>query len=130
MKHIKLTLAAMIAVLGLSLTPLVADTASAATPKEELCKGSGGSWSGSTCTNANSGGVTVQGLIKDVVNVLLFIIGAVSVIMIIIGGLRYVTSNGDSSSMTSAKNTILYAVVGLIIAMAAYAIVNFVISAF
>lgn len=68
--------------------------------------------------------------IKTVVNILLFLIGAVAVIMIIIGGIRYTTSNGDSSSMTSAKNTILYAVVGLIVAIMAYAIVNFVVDAF
>lgn len=56
-----------------------------------------------------------------------YIIGAVSVLMIIIGGIRYVTSNGDQSAITSAKNTILYAVIGLIVAILAYAIVSFVI---
>lgn len=70
------------------------------------------------------------GKIKIIVNILLFILGAVAVVMIVIGGIRYTTSNGDSSSLTSAKNTILYAVVGLVIAIMAYAIVNFVIDAF
>ncbi len=51
-------------------------------------------------------------------------------IMIVIGGIKYTTSNGDSSSVTSAKNTILYAVVGLIVAMMAYAIVNYVVGKF
>jgi multisubunit Na+/H+ antiporter MnhB subunit len=64
------------------------------------------------------------------VNVLLFILGAVAVIMIVIGGIKYTTSNGDASSVTSAKNTIMYAVVGLIVALMAYAIVNFVIQQF
>ncbi len=68
--------------------------------------------------------------IKDVINVLLFLIGAVSVIMIIIGGIRYVLSNGDSTQITGAKNTIMYAVIGLVVALLAYAIVNFVVTQF
>ena len=69
-------------------------------------------------------------LFRTVTNVLLFLIGAVSVIMLIIGGLRYVLSNGDSSQVTNAKNTILYAVIGIVVALLAYAIVNFVITSF
>jgi multisubunit Na+/H+ antiporter MnhB subunit len=62
--------------------------------------------------------------------VLLFLIGAVSVIMLIIGGIRYTISQGDSSAVTSAKNTILYAIIGIIVALLAYAIVNFVLGSF
>ena len=68
----------------------------------------------------------VGGVFTTVSNILLFIIGALSVIMIIIGGLRYVISGGNSTAVTSAKNTILYAVVGLIVALLAFAIINFV----
>jgi hypothetical protein len=50
--------------------------------------------------------------------------------MLIIGGIRYVVSGGDSSAVTSAKNTILYAVVGIVVALLAYALVNFVIGSF
>lgn len=57
-----------------------------------------------------------------------FIIGAISVLMIIIGGIRYTTSNGDQSAITSAKNTILYAIIGLIVAILSYGIVHFVIA--
>lgn len=67
--------------------------------------------------------------IKDVVNVMLYIIGVLSVIMIIFGGIKYVISAGDSSKVTSAKNTIMYAVIGLAVALLAYAIVNFVLTA-
>ena len=67
------------------------------------------------------------GIFETVSKVLLFVIGAVSVIMLIIGGFRYVTSNGDSSQVTAAKNTIMYSVIGLIIAIFAYGIVNFVV---
>src|SRR5688572_24496967 len=59
-----------------------------------------------------------------------FIIGAISVLMIIIGGIRYVTSGGDQAGVKAAKDTILYSVIGLIVAMLAYAIVHFVISNF
>ena len=70
------------------------------------------------------------GVFQTITNVLLFIIGAISVIMLIIGGIRYVVSGGDSSAVTSAKNTILYAVVGIVVAILAYALVNFVITSF
>ncbi len=71
-----------------------------------------------------------SGIFQTITNVLLFILGAVSVIMIIIGGLRYVVSGGNSANVTAAKNTILYAIVGIIVAILAYAIVNFVLGSF
>ncbi len=69
-------------------------------------------------------------LFQTITNVLLFIIGGISVIMLIIGGIRYTISGGDSSAVTAAKNTILYAVVGIVVALLAYAIVNFVLGSF
>ncbi len=84
--------------------------------------------------DVNPGGPTdlmgSDGIFKKAVNVLLFLIGAVSVIMIIYGGIRYVTSGGNQNQVTAAKNTILYAVVGLVIAILAYAAVNFIVSSF
>ena len=80
--------------------------------------------------SGGAGQTSLGDQIKAVINVLLFIIGVVSVIMIILGGIKYVLSNGDSSQITSAKNTILYAVIGLIVALLAYAIVNFVVAQF
>lgn len=71
-----------------------------------------------------------SGIFKTITDVLLFIIGAISVIMLIIGGIRYTVSNGDSAAVTSAKNTILYAVIGIVVAILAYALVNFVITSF
>lgn len=71
-----------------------------------------------------------SGIFSTITNTLLFVLGAVSVIMIIIGGLRYVVSGGDSSAVTAAKNTILYAIVGVIVAVLAYAIINFVLGSF
>lgn len=70
------------------------------------------------------------GVFSEISSVLLFIVGAVAVIMIVIGGLRYVISGGDASQVQAAKNTILYALVGIIVAILAYAAVNFVIGSF
>ncbi len=92
---------------------------------------------GKDCVTAGVGsvgdtgaGTDLQAIIKKIVNVLLFVIGAVSVIMIVVGAIKYVTANGDTSALTSAKNTILYAVIGLLVALMAYAIVNFVVVQF
>ena len=71
-----------------------------------------------------------QTLVKQFVNIFLFAVGALSVIMLIWGGIRYTTSAGDSNKVTAAKNTVLYAIVGLVIAILAYAIVNMVIDKF
>ena len=70
-----------------------------------------------------------NGVFKQVTNTILYIVGIIAVIMLIIGGIRYVTSGGDSKKVTDAKNTVLYAIIGLVIAFLAFAIVNFVISA-
>jgi hypothetical protein len=66
------------------------------------------------------------GVVNTVTNVLLFVVGALSVIMIIIGGLRYVISGGNATAVTAARNTILYAIVGLVVAFLAFAAINFV----
>lgn len=68
------------------------------------------------------------GLFNKVTNALIFVIGAVSVLMLIIGGLRYVLSAGNSSSVEGAKNTILFAIIGIVVAAMAFAIVTFVIN--
>lgn len=77
-----------------------------------------------------TGNDTVNPIIQDIIGTLIFAIATISVIMIIVGGIRYVISNGDASKIKSAKDTILYSVVGLAVALLAYAIVNFVIQQF
>ena len=67
------------------------------------------------------------GIFTTISNVMLFAVGAISVLMVVIGGLRYVVSGGNSTNITTAKNTILYAVIGLVISLLAYALINFVI---
>lgn len=82
-----------------------------------------------TATTSEMKGKSIDGdngLIKTVVNVLLWAVGILSVIMIIFSGLRYITSAGDASKTKSAQSTLIYSVVGLIVAIMAYAIVNMV----
>ena len=68
------------------------------------------------------------GVFRQVTNTILYIVGVIAVIMLIIGGIRYVVSGGDSKKVTDAKNTVLYAIIGLVICFFSYAIVNFVIT--
>ena len=64
--------------------------------------------------------------LQAIVNVVLGVIGFVAVVYIVIGGVQYATSAGDTGKITKAKNTIMYAVIGLVVALLAFAIVNFV----
>lgn len=73
--------------------------------------------------------VGVNGVFTKITNTILYAVGIVSVVMLIYGGIRYVVSGGDSKKVTDAKNTIMYALIGLIIAILSFAIVNFVINA-
>lgn len=66
---------------------------------------------------------------RDITNTVLFLVGAVAVIALIYGGFRYVTSAGNGKNVEAAKETILYAIIGLVVAILAYAIVNFVVGA-
>jgi cytochrome bd-type quinol oxidase subunit 2 len=80
-----------------------------------------------TCDPGNLDDSTnLNNLIAKIINILSVIVGIVAVIMIIIAGLRYVTSGGKQESVTSAKNTILYAIIGLVIVALAQIIVHFV----
>ena len=77
-------------------------------------------------TAGEASGTRVNNIIATVINLFSLVVGVVSVIMIIIGGLKYITSGGDSGNVTGAKNTILYAVIGLVIVALAQVIVQFV----
>ena len=68
------------------------------------------------------------GVFKQITNTIIYIVGSIAVIMLIIGGIKYVISGGDAKKVTDAKNTVLYAIIGLVICFFSYAIVNFVIN--
>ena len=68
--------------------------------------------------------------INTIINVIMGILGLVAVLVIILGGVQYVTSTGDAAKVKKAKDTIMYGIIGLVISLLAFAIVNFVLSAF
>jgi Type IV secretion system pilin len=79
-----------------------------------------------SCNSGPNGVDDVNRILSRIVNFLSALVGVVAVIMIIIGGFRYITSGGNDTSVTSAKNTILYAVIGLVIVALAQILVRFV----
>ena len=94
-----------------------------------LCQGSNIDFSNATANqNCDNGSSSVGKLIRTIINVLSVVIGAIAVIMIIIGGFRYITSGGNDTSVTAAKNTILYAIIGLVVVALAQIIVRFTLS--
>jgi len=109
----------IMAALLLPTIPVAADPVDVFGP---ACKGSS---ENSVCPQ--SGESKLFPTVKNIINILLFITGIIAVVMIIVAGISYVLSNGDQNRVTIAKNTILYAVVGLVIASLAFTIVNFVI---
>ena len=88
-------------------------------------------------TDCNTGGITdeeaekrINRIIRSVINLFSLAVGVVSVIMIIIGGLKYITSGGDSGNVSGAKNTIMYALIGIVIVALSQFIVRFVLTRF
>jgi hypothetical protein len=123
---------------GLLLVPVIALGVSAAMPQVATVSAADGCdtgslsiGSGANCAQGNEQPGNLfgsGGIFQTITNILLFLIGAISVIMLIIGGIRYVLSNGDSNAVVGAKNTILYAIIGIVVAFLAYAAVNFIIT--
>ena len=87
---------------------------------------SGGISGGAESAKGDDQGDSLTQIFQTVVNIMLFVIGAVAVIMLVIGGIRYVVSGGSQEQVTGAKNTIMYAIIGIVVAFLAYAAVSFV----
>jgi len=131
-KNVRNRIVSLLATATLVLVPLaIPAVAAAATTNpisNSLCNGA----SLSVDSNTDCGTVganadqSVDTFITNLVNVFSVIVGVVAVIMIIIGGFRYITSGGDSNNISSAKNTIIYAIIGLIVVALAQFIVQFV----
>lgn len=92
-----------------------------AAAKDDVCQGIGG------CAQ-RPGAPNVNNTLTKVINLLSALIGITAVIMVMVGGFKYIISSGDSNSATSAKNTIIYALVGLAIAALAQVLVHFVLN--
>ena len=116
-------LAAGLTVFMMTLT-FVQPVFAAIDPLSDSCK----SGSGSQLCTPQKPLFGAGGTWTNIINTMIFVIGSIAVLMIVIGGLRYVLSGGDTGATKGAKDTILYAVIGLVVATMAYAIVNFVVS--
>jgi hypothetical protein len=91
--------------------------------------GNAGSSAGASCgTDGNGGSSTLETIASRIVNLFSIIVGIAAVFMIVYGGFRYITSGGDSGRVGNAKNTLIYAIVGLIIVALAQVIVHFVLN--
>lgn len=122
MKRIFLALMISLSIsVGFAAPALAAGTTSA---RDQVCSGVSGATGGSCA----SGGGDIQGVIRAVISILSVIVGIAAVIMIVVAGLKYVTSGGDSSSISSAKSTLIYAIVGLVVTAFAQFIVRFVLT--
>lgn len=70
--------------------------------------------------------VPLPDLLLRITNILLYLIGTVALVVLIWGGLQYITSGGDEKKIEKAKNTLTYAIIGLIVAIVAYVVVKFI----
>lgn len=124
----------MVAMLALTMgAPVLAPVAVYADNiNDSLCSGvnqaTNGTSSTTGCTTAGNPNDSLKSIASKIVNLLSVIVGIVSVIMIIYGGFKYITSGGDSGNVSGAKNTLVYAIVGLIIVALAQFIVHYVLS--
>ena len=126
MKRIQYLLSSML--VGIALfAPVGAFAATATEPNIEgsLCSGANLTTESKDCST-DPAGQTVNEIIATVINIFSFIVGVIAVIMIIIGGIKYITSGGDSNNISSAKTTIIYAIIGLVVVALAQIIVRFV----
>jgi len=129
-KSIKVIIAGMLAVPVLALGMSLAGPVSQPVSAQSIQEGADAAKGDSTTTCLFNSSTCSDGVFTTITNAALYIIGAISVLMLIYGGFRYTISGGNEKDVTAAKNTILYAVVGIIVAIMAYAIVNFVIGQF
>jgi hypothetical protein len=123
-----LTFVFLVAAIGVAPVPAKAldCTKSNLTTQEAIQCGTNGA--GGSTQNAQQAGKNVDSTVTSVINILSTIVGVVAVIMIILGGFRYITSGGSSERVTSAKNTLLYAIIGLVVVALAQVITNFVLN--
>lgn len=127
LKNIILSSGVMLALLVPAFVPVT--VGAQADIEDNLCKGANLSFTNSgDCQPGGEAENTVNNLIEDIINILSVVVGVIAVIMIIVGGIKYILSGGDSGNVTTAKNTILFALVGLVIVALAQIIVKFVLS--
>lgn len=112
--------------LGLLLVGSCAQTAVAKDILQDVCPA--GSTSETCQSNTTKNPLTgTDGLLYEVATVIAIVAGIAAIIMMMIGGVRYISSGGDTQKITSAKQTIVGALVGLVIIVLAQTIITFVI---
>ena len=119
----------LVTITGLTLlAPGLVPAMASASIATDICTGSNvGSVAGTDCAT-NSSTDSLKELAAKIISVFSILVGVVAVIMVIFGGFKYITSGGDSGSVSAAKNTLIYAIVGLIIVALAQFIVHFVLN--
>lgn len=114
---------AFVSLMGVFSPVVFADAKSAA------CAGAGLVANGGSC-DAAPGDPNVESAVQKGINLFSAVVGIIAVVMIIVGGLKFMTSQGDASQANSARNTLIYAAVGLVIVALAQLIVKFVLERF
>ena len=125
MKRIKYLLSSLL--IGAVLFAPAGAMAATANIEDSLCSGANLTTDARNCAN-DTAGQTINDIIATVINIFSFVVGVIAVIMIIIGGIKYITSGGDSNNISSAKTTIIYAIIGLVVVALAQIIVRFVLT--
>jgi len=105
-------------------TPASADNSAFSGSKNSVCNGVG--LGGNACSSDSNGSSSINKIITNVLNILSYIVGIAAVFVLIISGIRMIASGGDSNSFNSAKNGILYAIIGLVIVATSQIIVQYV----
>jgi lysylphosphatidylglycerol synthetase-like protein (DUF2156 family) len=118
------TIIALLIVLVLPSLAYASSTASEADACQGVAVISGNT--SNSCDSPKASGSTIDGILSLVLNLFSAIVGLVAIIIIIVGGMQYVLSGGNSDKTNDAKNNILYAVIGLVIVALAQIIVRFV----
>lgn len=121
----KTVLTLLVAVAGF-VPAFIPATVSATTPQEAACEGIDLA-SGEDCSG-DGASTSISNLVGTVINILSWIVGIISIIMVIIGGLKFVTANGNAQSAATARSTIIYALIGVVVAAVAQVLVRFVIN--
>lgn len=118
-----------VGVFSLLAVPVLAPAVAYADITSDLCSGSSFDTSGNgTCNQDSNNGAGIDTILKKVIQIFSIIVGFVAVVMIIVGGIKYITSGGNDSSVAGAKNTIIYAVIGLIIVALSQVLVHYVLN--
>ena len=128
LKRIVLSLAAVVALSAPAFVPAAAYAQETPIKDGVNCGADLKLTSEAGCEVDESGVTSLNSLITKIINIFSIIVGVIAVVMIIVGGLKYITSGGESSNVSGAKNTIIYAIIGLIVVALAQFVVRFVLT--